>query len=351
MSSNELTMLLVGDVHVQRDEPHSAFAACRDQLRGADITYANLECAIVDVERLSHGLPEGPKPRSDERVLEAYADAGFDVFSLANNASMYMGLEGLLRTIDLLDGKGIAHCGGGRNLAEAQKPVIVERNGVRVAFVSVTSVYAHGGEATKDRGGVAVVRVHTAYQPPPINYVMPGWPPVVRTYAEPADAAAMQRIVRSAKADADIVVVSWHWGIYSMTGDMPELCDYQVEMAHAAIDAGADLVVGHHAHALQAIEVYKGKPIFHSLGDFVHDELYALVGARREATMAVRCTVRDGKIDRIAILPGHISEVGLPEPMLSHPDEVRWVVEDLEKASKRFGIRLEVDQGELVLRT
>jgi poly-gamma-glutamate synthesis protein (capsule biosynthesis protein) len=206
--------------------------------------------------------------RSHPSKIETYTFAGFDAVGLANNHTMNYGPEGLLQTIELLDAAGIQHCGGGANLDEAHRPAVVEWQGTRVAFLSYTSVFTAGFEATPDRPGLAVVKVDSSYNVPARLHEMPGSPLEVATTPDPRHKERMQTDVAAARQLADAVVVSWHWGV-SM--GYQHLVGYQTELGRAAIDAGADLVVGHHPHTLQGIEVYRGRPIAYSIAHFGFD--------------------------------------------------------------------------------
>ena len=345
MSEKDVEIVFVGDAYVQRPDPDSAFEYVGPYLRAADIAFCNLETVIADPQYLvQEHRRKGP--RTDEWMLQAYVRAGFKVVNLANNPSMYQGVEGLLRTIELLDNAGIPHAGGGRNLAEARRPAIVESKGIRVAFVCRTSVYAITAAATADRGGVAVVRVSTSYEPPPRFFEMPGVPPIIHTATNPEDVAAMQDDVRAAKKQADVVVVSWHWGVSPTGGGTGELVEYQMEMGHAAIDAGADLVVGHHPHLIQPIEVYKGKIIFYSIANLVHD---LSDQHRNRATILARCRIRDRQIREVTFMPGWISAEN--QPKYVKPSELPDVVKHVEQVSSRFGSQFEVRDEEVIVRT
>jgi poly-gamma-glutamate synthesis protein (capsule biosynthesis protein) len=345
MSEKDVEVVFVGDSYVQRPEPDSAFLHVGDYLRAADIAFCNLETVIADPQHL---VPEHCRrgPRTDEWMLDAYLRAGITVVNVANNPSMYKGVEGLLRTIDLLDGAGIAHAGGGRNLAEARRPAVVERKGTRVAFVSRTSVFAITAPATLERGGVAVVRVKTSYEPPERFFEMPGVPPIIHTVPDPADVAAMQEDVRAAKEQADVVVMSWHWGVSPTGGGRGELVDYQTEMGHAAIDAGADLVIGHHPHLVQPIEVYKGKVIFYSIANLVHD---LSERHRNQATILARCSIRDREIRQVSFVPGWIDEKN--QPRFQKPAELPEVVRHVQQISRSFGTQFDGKEDEVVVRT
>jgi poly-gamma-glutamate synthesis protein (capsule biosynthesis protein) len=175
---------------------------------------------------------------------------------------------------------------------------------------------------------------------------MPGVPPIIHTVANAEDVAAMQDDVRAAKKQADVVVVSWHWGVSPTGGGTGELVEYQVAMGHAAIDAGADLVVGHHPHLVQPIEVYKGKVIFYSIANLVHD---LSPQHRNRPTILARCRIRDGQIREVAFVPGWISAEN--QPRYVKPAELPDVVKQVEQVSSRFGSQFEVRDEEVAVRT
>ncbi len=183
---------------------------------------------------------------------------------------MNYGEEAIRSSLKCLDDVGIPYTGAGVNGEAARAPAIVTHTGLRFGFVQRTSVYwATGHEATDKSPGVAVLTGHTAYQPmiqtrrvgiPPAN--RPGVPPAIITWADAKSLAEFTGDLRALRPRADIVVASHHWGLFE------EVLDYQVEIAHAAIDAGADVVMGHGPHYACAVEMYRGKPIFYGLGSF-----------------------------------------------------------------------------------
>jgi poly-gamma-glutamate capsule biosynthesis protein CapA/YwtB (metallophosphatase superfamily) len=255
-----------GDIYVQEEHPETAFAPLFDITRAADVLIGNLEIPLCDT-----GEPL-PKPnghlRSEPRQVTALTAAGFAAVGVANNHAMNYGYQGLRQMLGVLDDAGIAHAGGGGGLAEASRPVLGHVAGWRYAMLSYTSVYARGMfEATADRGGLATVEVTTSYEPRDRHFEVPGLPPVIRTVARERDAARMAADVAAARPLADAVIVSWHWGVSLVSRDVVE---YQRRMARAAIDAGADAVIGHHPHVLQPIEFYRGKPICYSIGNLFH---------------------------------------------------------------------------------
>lgn len=345
MSEDTVELVLVGDVYVQRPDPDSTFAHAGAYLRAADIAFGNLETVVADPEHLDGG---GHGPRTDEWMFGAYVKAGFQVLNLANNPSMYRGVKGLLRTLEVLDKAGIAHGGGGRNLEEARRPAVVERKGVKVAFVCRTSVCTVEAPATAKRAGLAVVKVATAYEAPsPLPKEVPGMAPIIHTIPNPADVATLREDIAAAKQQADVVVMSWHWGVSPYSGGQGELVEYQTAMAHAAIDAGADLVVGHHPHLVQPIEVYRGKVIFYSLANFVHDG--GSFWGKKQDTILARCRIRGGKINEVSFVPGMINEQNQPVPL--KPAKAPELLGHIQTVSAVFGTGFDVKDEEVIVRT
>jgi poly-gamma-glutamate capsule biosynthesis protein CapA/YwtB (metallophosphatase superfamily) len=238
-----ITLVLGGDVNVQgRQTPSKAFERLDPLLKGADLRFVNLE---------------GPL---DAPMAEALTSAGIDVVSCANDVTHPP--AGLA----VLDHVKIAHCGAGANLDVAHAPAVLQRSDEKVAFLAYTSLRPYGYIAQPDAPSVAQAFATTAYQPDPRVAEIPGRPPVVRTTPVPEHLERLVADVKQAKAANDHVVVSMHWGLPG-----PELAEYQVAYGRAAIDAGADLVAGHGPHTIQAVEVYRGRPILYSLGNLVFD--------------------------------------------------------------------------------
>jgi poly-gamma-glutamate synthesis protein (capsule biosynthesis protein) len=206
-----------------------------DELRPPDLTIGNLE---TPVSRRGSPVQKEYAYRSPPEALPALVQAGFDVVNLANNHVLDYGENALLDTLDYLDQAGLRHVGAGRDADNAFQPAVVEKNGVRIAFLGFSRVVPFvSWKAGKGHPGVA------------------------DTYEETRPVQAIEQ----AKRDADLVVVIVHWGIERE--DRPE--DYQVRLARKYIDAGADLVIGGHPHVLQGLEFYKGKWIAYSLGNFI----------------------------------------------------------------------------------
>ena len=249
----------VGPIH----EPIDAYSELAGPaLAAADIRFA--QCERVYSERGALQLHSGgAHSRVKPHMASVFGDCGFDVVSVASNHAMDWGADAMLDTLEVLNQKGIRTIGAGRNLAEARRPVIIEKNGVRVAFLAYCTILNEGYAAGPNKAGVAPLRAHTYYQC--VDY-QAGVPPKVVTVPYDDDLAAMVSDIAAAKANADAVVVSLHWGIHFV----PRLiADYQPAAAKAAFAAGADLILGHHAHTPKAIGVHDGKTCFYSLSNFI----------------------------------------------------------------------------------
>lgn len=248
----------VGPIH----EPMALYSELvRDTLAGADIRFAQVE--RVYSERGTLGPHGGSHGRLPPQMASVITDCGFNVVSLAGNHAMDWGPEPLLDTVELLRGMGIQTIGGGRNLAEAREPAIIEAKGLRVAMLAYCSVLHEGYAAGPDTPGVAPMRATARFKA--VDY-QPGVPPRVFTTPEAQDLANLIAGVRAARERADAVVLSLHWGVHFVPR---VIADYQRTVAQAAFDAGADLILGHHAHVPKAIEVFGDKTCFYSLSNFI----------------------------------------------------------------------------------
>jgi poly-gamma-glutamate capsule biosynthesis protein CapA/YwtB (metallophosphatase superfamily) len=209
----------------------------KDHLQKADIAIANLEAPVTD-----RGEPQGKEYvfRIAPQALPALKASGIDVLNLANNHILDYGQVGLLDTFDYLDREGLGRVGAGRDVDEAFQPVIIEKNGLKIAILGFSRVVPNLEPSWKAAAGHPGVA-------PTYNHI----PPV--------------QSITKAKQESDLVVVIAHWGVER--SDTPE--DYQIDLAHRYIEAGADLVVASHAHVLQGFERYKGKWIAYNLGNFI----------------------------------------------------------------------------------
>jgi poly-gamma-glutamate synthesis protein (capsule biosynthesis protein) len=260
----DLVIHAVGDVGPKRAEPGSIFARTPD-LADCDVLFGQMEVVLTDH---ASAAPNAKLAlRSSPSTARALKQAGFAAMSVAGNHAMDFGAQGLLETVKHLREAGVAPCGGGAMLAEARQPAIVEANGRRVAFLAYSSILPAGFAAEANKPGCAPMWAHTHYEQ--IEPDQPGTGARVRSFADKVHLAALIEDVRAAKREADVVAVSLHWGVHFVRA---VLADYQREVAHAAIDAGAGMIIGHHPHILKAVEIYRGRPVFYSLGNFAIEQ-------------------------------------------------------------------------------
>ena len=223
-----------GKVIRQGRDPLAGFASL---LRSADIRVGNLECVVA-----TQGKPEPGKPftfRAHPRTLKVLK-RHFDVVSVANNHSGDFGPVAFSEMLDRLDRQGIAYFGGGKNLAQAHTPLVIERNGLRLALLGYNEFFPRSFEADHDSPGIA-------------------WSEDEQVRLDITRARSQYR--------ADLVIPVMHWGLEHEPLASPR----QRQLARLMIDAGADAVVGGHPHVTQDTETYRGKPIIYSLGNFLFD--------------------------------------------------------------------------------
>ncbi|WP_274652205.1 CapA family protein [Paenibacillus humicola] len=239
-----VTLSFVGDIllsgsvetRMEREGYGYPYAKSADFLKKPDLLAGNLETPVT-----TRGEPAEHKQyvfKSSPKALPALKAAGFDLVTLANNHTLDQGVEGLRDTIRHLNDAGIPNVGAGNNEAEAFKPVVLEKGGIRVAYIGLTHVVP---EVSWKAG--------------------PNTPGLAETY----DTTRAVKAIGEASKQADLVVVLVHWGVER--ADRPN--SLQKRDAHAFIDAGADLVIGCHPHVLQGFETYKGKWISYSLGNYI----------------------------------------------------------------------------------
>ncbi|MBI4189036.1 MAG: CapA family protein [Betaproteobacteria bacterium] len=265
MAEATVTLMAGGDIGPVF-EPTEQFAdLITPVLREADLRLGQCERTYSDrgwPPQFAYG-PGGQHTRLPQRMASVWNAAGIDIVSLASNHAMDWGPEPVLDTIEMFRGMGKHVIGAGRDAEEAREPAIVKCKGVNIALLAYCSVLRDGQAAGPGKAGVAAMRAHTHYAP---QEFQPGTPPKIITVPYEEDVEAMQADIRKAKQQADVVIMTIHWGLRHVP---KTICTYQPPVAHAAIDAGADLILGHHAHSIKAIEVYKGKVCFYSIGNFM----------------------------------------------------------------------------------
>ncbi len=346
----KVTLVAVGEINHTGADPGSIFALAAPILREANIAFCQLEEVLSERVDPAYTLWVAEDPTELGKVL---ANAGFNVISTAGNHTMICGPEAVVDTLNILKQNNILPVGAGINIAEARAPAIVERKGTKVAFLGYSSHIPRcelPWEARLNGPGCAPMYINTFYDQ--INY-QPGTPPRIITFAEKANLAAMVEDIGRAKAQADVVVMSIHWGVPQIPA---AIAMYEYEVGHAAIDAGVDLILGHGPHLLKGIEVYKGKVVFHSLGDFAYGynldtrkpgllgyweglpRLRTAWPPEERKGLIAKCIVSDKKIEKVSFQPLMINEAHQSEPLFRKDMRSDKIYEYVEWACKEAGL-------------
>ena len=273
-----VTLYFAGDVtlanHFEEDVGDSfSYPFARMQwFSDADITMVNLENPITT---RGMSVPKEFNFRAHPKYTRMLKDAGIDIVTLGNNHIYDYGDEGVFDTVENLDSLGIKHVGAGRNIEDARQPVIFNVKGIRIAYLGylgfVKTSYPYFASTTK--AGPSLFSIENLKE----------------------DIGKLHEVV-------DYIVVNMHWGVEK--NHFPE--EHQVYLAHEAIRAGADLIVGHHPHALQGIERYRGKIIAYSLGNFLFggkaDHSYSTV------VLKVRIPTRMPLKARASVIPIYVKK-------------------------------------------
>lgn len=314
---DELTIAAVGDLMLGgRTEPFLKdfgpgypFTEVMPFFGKADIVVGNLESPVstrgTAVENKKFTLRAGPI------AAEALKRAGFRVITLANNHMMDFGPLALEDTLANLDEKEILSTGAGMDLEDAREPAIVKIKGKTIAFLAYSLTFPLEFFASAGRPGTA-----------------PGYADFVK-----AD-------IEKVRPHADLVVVSFHWGAELLTAAK----DYQIELGHHAIDWGADLVLGAHPHVLQELEVYKGRLIAYSLGNFV----FGSESNRTNYSMILLSTFKGNTLVKVEAVPLDVNNYRVKyRPHVLTGAAAAEVLSSINAASERFKTKLEIanDRG------
>ena len=267
--NQKTSIFAIGDIAVNRDQPDSIFELVNADIQKADFAFAQIEAIYAKSGEVNVSGTSSPL-RGDPENVAAIGRAGFNLASFASNHCMDYGFSAFRETIQHFKNvPGMNIFGAGENLAEARKPVIVEHNGNKIGWLAYCSILPIRYWADIDRPGCAPARARTIYET--LEPDQPGTPPRILTYPHDEDLANMMSDIKSLKEKVDVVIVSMHWGLHFKEG---ELATYETKYAKLAIDAGADVILGHHQHILKPVEIYKGKPIFYGLANFAFDMYY-----------------------------------------------------------------------------
>lgn len=225
------------------------FLKVTDILNSGDVVFGNLEESITDSTKSLTGIHEGGKYvlKNDVEAILGLKYAGFNLLSLANNHILDYYETGLFDTQKILSANNIAYAGVGKNLEEARKLTVIEKGGLEIGLLAYTDMayVVYKGDpklcflAGKNNSGVA-----------------------------PTKESYIKEDILKAKGSVDLLIVSFHWGVENSFDTTKK----QIDFAHYLLDNGVDMILGHHPHRTQGVEIYKGKPIFYSLGNFIFDQ-------------------------------------------------------------------------------
>lgn len=302
----EAVISIVGDILLDRGVAHAIaqkgaaypYEGVTTLFQRDDITIANLECPLTQARGAAMKAPELVF-KADPGNAETLKSAGFDVLVLANNHTMDYLSEGLTDTMQALGKAGLRYAGAGQREEEI-RPCFLEKNGLRVGILSYSSL-------------------------PPEGFLYDGGSATI-AYARAGFLAGMQRAVRQAAAQCDFLIVYFHWG----DEYRHDASGAQIEIAHAAADSGASVVIGAHPHVLQGTETYQNVPIYYSIGNFVFDKQ---IPEGTDKAVILQFTVNKSGIIDEKELPVVITDC---QPCLAGGPEAAEITADLLRYSRRF---------------
>ena len=294
-----VSLIAVGDISYSRgvgrvvrykNDINYPFANVKDYFKTADIVLADLETPITPGREIMDGEMVF---RSNPGTEKALKEAGISMVSLANNHTPDFGDKGLIDTFTYLTQAGIDYIGAGENIDKANTPLKIEKNGIKFAFLAYndSGVVPKNYEATDNTAGTAFM-----------------------------DIEKMTQTVEKAKNYSDIVVVVMHSG----TEYESKPNQTQVNFARSAIDSGADLVIGGHPHVVQTAELYKGKYIFYSLGNFILDQMWSL---ETRQGIIIKATFNKTSAEKIELVPTIIENYS--QPRMAKPEEATKIIKRL----------------------
>jgi len=316
----------VGDVYLNRSPPESAFYEVLNSFKERHLIFCNLEAPLT--VKTSPLLERLSPLRSSPDMIDGLIYAGFNIVSLANNHTMDYGSDALIETINCLESKKILYVGGGRDLKSALQPCIVKVGNSTIAFLAFEStIWSFGAEAKEWRPGISKINISALLPEPHVNK---------------PDLQILKKSIRDAKEAADVVVLSMHWGV-----ELSEtLAVHQTALGHSAVDAGADLIIGHHPHILQGVEVYRKGIICHSLGNFVFDTDDPFP----KETVILQVTLTKDGVEEAYLTPCFINIQGQPAPVSYGSEKYNKTFKNLRGLSKDLKTELFTDEKGIIIK-
>ncbi|MDH4107950.1 MAG: CapA family protein [Gammaproteobacteria bacterium] len=346
---------LAGDLVLDAPDPDHWLSGIAGALQSVDLAIGHVE--VPHTTRGAELTGDVPAPGAAPEAIAALRRNGFSAVTLAGNHIADQGAAGIEDTLSALADAGLAACGAGPDLEYARSPAYLPLDGCTVAILSYNCVGPEASWASDDRAGCAFLRIETEDGSPVAPLA-----PLQRVGADARRVLGTD--VRKARARADIVIVALHKGIVHTP---VTLAAYERPLAHLAVDCGADIVASHHAHIVKGIEVYRGKPIFHGLGNacvvtralapdqahperaawarrrrelfgFEPDPAYELAPFHPEATNAMlgRVSWTPGERLQFGIVPVHVEAPG--RPVLASGARAREVVAYVERITQAAGL-------------
>jgi poly-gamma-glutamate synthesis protein (capsule biosynthesis protein) len=313
--ADTITIAAVGDImlghraepYLLKDGPGYPFVNVLPVLREAQLVVGNLESPIskrgTAVENKQFTLRVGPV------AVEALKAAGIGVVTLANNHILDFGPQALQDTLAVLGENGILFSGAGMDLDDARAPALIKSGDRTLAFLSYSLTFPLEFYASAGRPGTA-----------------PGYKEYVK------------RDIERLRSQADLVIVSFHWGAELMSTAK----DYQKDLGRKAIDWGADLVLGHHPHILQELEVYRGRLIAYSLGNFV----FGSESDKTNSSIILLCTFKGKSLARIEVVPLDVNNYRVAyQPRVLTGSKADALLDEINAASRKFRTQLTMRDG------
>jgi poly-gamma-glutamate capsule biosynthesis protein CapA/YwtB (metallophosphatase superfamily) len=273
-------------------------------LKKNDFNIINLETTITKSEKR---LFKVFNFKADSDKVQSLTDANISLVNLANNHILDFNEEGFLQTTDALDSKGIKYVGAGKNITQARKLEILEKNGIKIGVIGYTDNEPDWG-ATSDNAGTNYIRI--------------------------GQTEKIEHDIKSIRSQVDVLIVSVHWGPNRIERPEKNL----VEFAHRIIDYGADLIHGHSAHIFQGVEIYNGKAIIYGAGDFI-DDYMIYPNQHNDHSFLFQAKITKDGIQKIELIPVYISEM---QVNLAKGDLAQKILLHMKKLSAEFGTVLEI---------
>ncbi|HEX3754771.1 MAG TPA: CapA family protein, partial [Rhizomicrobium sp.] len=273
-----LSITLTGQSMIRSDiraTAPAAVPAIKALIQG-DVNFTNFEGSVFAP---GQSVAQGRGFLAPAAALDALKSFGFNLLSLSNNHAFDLKAAGLANTLKAVNERGLVHAGIGNNLAEASAPAYLKAGDATVALVaSASGLMAPGARATETSGGVNELRIEAGTQQNEARQELPALP---GNQPDKEDAARILGSIRQARAHADVVIVYQHNHVFDnrpfsalFSEGLPARLAppaWLKKWVHAEIDAGADIVVMHGAPLLHGVEIYRGKPIFYDLGNFIYN--------------------------------------------------------------------------------